>query len=276
MEYNRHDDDGSNFSPLFLRVKYYIVYNNCRGVKQFRKKKCFILIKFYFILYSSALILEEEVCIHCRRVCIIQLIHIPNNQTVGIVPVGNYYKRASSIMRRRHTHTHTRARAMMRTVHEDDATASIRSKEPHGKQSIWRRRFFSLRAPRGHRPQKWKKNRLVNCARGAIDGCARACVWMRWRWLARSTHILYIFEKGDIIYYKRYIIYIHMYECVCVCVCTGERMSVYNIISVAKGVVVVVDVGVGDLAKNVGIEKKGRSCVCFFILYNQLITFNWM
>jgi len=177
------------------------------------------------------------------------------NKTIGSVPVGNYYKRASSIMRR-HTHTHTHTQALCRTVHEDDATASIRSKEPHGKQSIWRRRFFSLRAPRGHRPQN-EKNRLVNCARGAIDGCARACGCDDDD--LHDRHIYYTYSRKEILYI---IHVIHM----CVCVCTGERMSVYNI-SVEKGMVVVVVVVVLVTWRKTWESRKraARVCVIYFI-----------
>jgi len=47
----------------------------------------------------------------------------------------------------------TRTPAFKRPRH----SALLRSKEPHGKQSIWRRRrrrFFSSRAPPGHRPPR--------------------------------------------------------------------------------------------------------------------------
>jgi len=154
-----------------------------------------------------------------------------------------------------HTHTHT----FYRTVHEDDATASIRSKEPHGKQSIWRRRFFSLRAPRGHRPQKWK-NRLVNCARGAIDGCAGACGCDDDD--LHDRHIYYTYSRKEILYIIR-VIYIY----ICVCrVCTGERMSVYKIL-VAKGVEVVV-----TWQKTWESRKRAaRVCICFLFHITNLL-----
>lgn len=148
-------------------------------------------------------------------------------------------------------HTHT----LYRTVHEDDATASIRSKEPHGKQSIWRRRFFSLRAPRGHRPQKWK-NRLVNCARGTIDGCAGACGCDDDD--LHDRHIYYTYSRKEILYIIRVI---YTYMCVCV-VCVLEREWVYIKYIGGKG-----GGGGGDLAKNVGIKKKGRSCVYMFFYF---------